>query len=55
MNEDARVRCEHCNGTGKFAGHACEKCGGNGYRLRVQDEPLKPRFDRPSRSRPKPK
>jgi hypothetical protein len=53
---DNRARCEHCNGTGQFAGHPCDKCGGNGYRLTIEGDPPKPRGDRPSRTRPaKPK
>jgi DnaJ-class molecular chaperone len=52
---DNRARCEHCNGTGVFAGKPCGKCGGRGFHFTAEDdenEPPKRRGDRPSRRRP---
>jgi hypothetical protein len=46
MSED-RSRCEHCNGTGTFAGKVCRECGGEGYLLKIEDDkPPRPRLDR---------
>jgi len=36
--------CEHCNGTGVFAGRLCSKCGGRGYRLKNQGDKPRPRL-----------
>jgi DnaJ-class molecular chaperone len=44
MNEEDRVRCDKCNGTGRFARHKCEDCGGLGYRMKIHDEPPKAAF-----------
>jgi len=35
-----------CTGTGRFARHKCEDCGGLGYRMKIHGEPPKRRFDR---------
>ena len=37
-----RARCEHCNGCGKFAGHECDKCRGQGFHFIVEDDDDEP-------------
>ena len=56
-DDDARSRCDRCNGTGKSAGHDCPGCWcGEGFRLKINDgDPPKPRLDRPSRKSPTPR
>jgi len=34
-DDNPRVACEHCNGTGVFAGKPCYKCGGHGFNLKI--------------------
>jgi RecJ-like exonuclease len=48
-DDDSRLACEHCNGTGSFAGHRCDKCGGKGVFFKVPGKPTRHRLDRPSR------
>jgi hypothetical protein len=53
-SEENRIRCEHCHGTGRFAGHECEKCRGQGYHLRIPGDKPRRRLDRaPRRTPPK--
>jgi RecJ-like exonuclease len=46
------VKCDKCEGTGKFGSGDCDNCGGRGYRMTIPGKPSKRRFDRPTRKRP---
>jgi DnaJ-class molecular chaperone len=39
MNEKVPAPCEPCHGSGVRDGTVCDKCGGKGYRLLVNQNP----------------
>jgi DnaJ-class molecular chaperone len=49
MNEKLPSPCDRCRATGLFQGADCEQCGGKGYRLISNGQPVPAKRDRPAR------